>query len=344
MLRPWTKLWLIAAAVLAATASSSHAQSRGPTGSGANWNSASDEGLAKLNDNTITIIGGNPSGTYLKFAYDMSLVLDGDQIRILPMVGRGGGQNVLDLLKLKGVDLAITQTDILKHFRKNAPNGGAMADRLTYITKLNNEEMHVLARSGIADVQALARKTVNFGESGSGEDISGRLIFEMLGIPVTAINVDQSTALVMMKSGQLDATISIAGKPSTVLNAVSAADGFKLLAVPFTQAMEDDYLPVQLTSADYPNMIQPGTSVDSVAVGAVLVAYNWGRATDRYARLARFIPAFFGQLAEFQKPPRHAKWGEVNLAAILPGWRRFPAAQEWLDAATKKRGLSQAQR
>jgi uncharacterized protein len=33
-----------------------------------------------------------------------------------------------------------------------------------------------------------------------------------------------------------------------------------------------------------------------------------------------------------QKPPRHPKWREVNIAATLPGWTRFVAAQQWLDS------------
>jgi hypothetical protein len=43
------------------------------------------------------------------------------------------------------------------------------------------------------------------------------------------------------------------------------------------------------------------------------------------------VEAFFPKIAEFQKPPRHVKWREVNLAATLPGWKRFDAAQAWLD-------------
>ena len=43
------------------------------------------------------------------------------------------------------------------------------------------------------------------------------------------------------------------------------------------------------------------------------------------------MEALFTKLPEFQKPPRHPKWVEVNLAATVPGWRRFKAAQDWLD-------------
>ena len=48
-------------------------------------------------------------------------------------------------------------------------------------------------------------------------------------------------------------------------------------------------------------------------------------------RVQRFVEAFFPKIAEFQKPPRHPKWREVNISATLPGWNRFEAAQDWLD-------------
>ena len=72
--------------------------------------------------------------------------------------------------------------------------------------------------------------------------------------------------------------------------------------------------------------------MNTLAVGTVLGAYNWPAKTERYKRIARFIDVFFSKFDEFLKPPRHAKWREVNLAAGLANWKRFPAAQEWLDA------------
>ena len=43
-----------------------------------------------------------------------------------------------------------------------------------------------------------------------------------------------------------------------------------------------------------------------------------------------FVDQFFTKFNEFQKAPRHPKWREVNLAAQVPGWKRFDAAEEWL--------------
>src|SRR5262249_61407503 len=45
----------------------------------------------------------------------------------------------------------------------------------------------------------------------------------------------------------------------------------------------------------------------------------------------RCVEPSFPKIAMSQRPPRHVKWREVNLAATLPGWKRFDAAQAWLD-------------
>jgi hypothetical protein len=72
--------------------------------------------------------------------------------------------------------------------------------------------------------------------------------------------------------------------------------------------------------------------VDTIAVPALLAAYNWAPNTDRYRKLAVFVDAFFTKFPQFQNPPFHPKWKEVSLAAPLAGWQRLPAAQQWLDS------------
>jgi uncharacterized protein len=100
--------------------------------------------------------------------------------------------------------------------------------------------------------------------------------------------------------------------------------------IPYPKPLQDDYLPVTLTTQDYPGLIAPGQQIDTVAVRTVLIAYNWPKNSDRYRRIEAFVERFFPRLAEFQKPPRHPKWRETNLATVLPGWKRFEGAEEWL--------------
>ena len=285
----------------------------------------------KLNQNTVTVISGNPNGTYLYLAYDMSAVLDdGNDLRVLPVIGKGGYQNVMDVLHLKGVDLGITQANIMSYLKKTGEFGPGIEARLAYVARLYNEEMHVLAGPGIGRIQDLSGKKVNFSDVGSGTQFSTRLIFELLGIKAEEVNMGQADGYQKVKSGEIAATVLIAGKPTGAFGKFKLEPGMTLLPVPYTEALEQDYLPTKLTSDDYPNLIQKGSTLDTIAIPSVLAVYNWPRDTDRYRRVAKFIDAFFTKFPEFQQPARHVKWKEANITATLRGWRRFPAAEEWL--------------
>jgi hypothetical protein len=78
-------------------------------------------------------------------------------------------------------------------------------------------------------------------------------------------------------------------------------------------------------------MLEPGETIDTVAVSVLLVSFNWPENSDRYQRMTKFVNAFFSKFEEFRKPPRHPKWKEASLSATISGWTRFKAAQQWID-------------
>jgi len=288
-----------------------------------------------INQNTIYIVSGNPNGTYLRAAYDMTAVLDDEKdntLRVLAVIGKGGGQNLRDVRFLKGVDLGITQSVLLNRF-KRTNEIGPVDDKFVYIAKLFNEEMHLIVRaeSGITSIEQLAGKTVNFSDIGSGTQLSTREIFERLKIPAKEVNMGQADAFEALKKGEIAASILIAGKPTGSTRTIRSADGFRLLPVAYSKPLQDYFYPAVLTHEDYPTLIEPGQTIDTIAVGAVLFAYNWPKGSERYRRIETFINAFFPKIAEFQKKPRHPKWKEINLAAVMPGWNRHEAAEEWLQ-------------
>jgi TRAP-type uncharacterized transport system substrate-binding protein len=54
------------------------------------------------------LLTGTIGGTYVQFGADLASVLDDDDnLRVLPIIGRGSVQSVADTLFLKGVDLGI---------------------------------------------------------------------------------------------------------------------------------------------------------------------------------------------------------------------------------------------
>ena len=328
--RPWKLVCLFLAFALSTFANQASAQraANGPVPNKPQLGALGE----RVNSNTIAIISGNPNATYMSIAYDMSAVLDdGDEFRILPIIGKGGGQNIKDVRFLKGVDLGITQSNLLPYY-KRTNEIGSLDDKIVYIAKLFNEEMHLIVRgdSGINTLADLADKRVNFSDIGSGTQLSTRDIFEKLGIRPVEVNMGQADAFEALKRGEIAATILIAGKPAGSMAKLKAQDGFRILPVAFEKSLQTEYLPATLTNEDYPGLIAPGQKVETIAVGAVLVAFNWPKNTDRYRRIQKFVDNFFPRLAEFQKAPRHPKWKEANLAAVLPGWKRFEGAEEWL--------------
>ena len=296
------------------------------------------------NKGAVSIIGGGINGTYIRYATDLANVLDdmeGQGMRILPMIGHGGGQNVLDILFLRGIDMGLTQQDHLTFWKQKDPKlYGDIQNRIRYITKLYNAEYHLVARKDIKRFEDLRGKKVNFWRPWSATDIGGQTIFKTLGIDIEPIYIDTAKALEQVKSGEIAATTLLAGSPvpgfakiAKEANLHIVPLGEKSLTKEQHRKLLEIYLPTRLTHEQYPHLIAPGGEVDSVASGVVLAVYNWGEKTERYRKVARFVDAFFSNFAELQKPPRHPKWSEVNLAAKIPGWTRFKAAEQWLAKA-----------
>lgn len=284
----------------------------------------------KLNANTLTLISGTIGGTYVQFGADLASVLDnGDNLRVLPIVGRGSVQSVADILYLRGVDLGIVRADTLDYLEKNgyAKN---IKSQFTYITKLYNEEMHVIAPKSIRSLQDLNGKTVSVDLPNGGTFVTSLIVFERLGIKPKFVYVEQRIAFEKMKKGEVDAVIAVQGKPSKFISQIKD-DNLHLVPVDYASPLQSDYFPAELTAKDYPNLIGQQERVDTIAVPAVLAAYNWAPKTERYRRLSLFVDAFFKEFPNFQRPPFHPKWKEVSLSAPLQGWLRFPPAQRWLE-------------
>jgi len=292
------------------------------------------------NRNTVSIISCSPGSdaTYLQVAYDLADVLsDGENLRILPIVGKGGPQNIRDVRALKGIDIGLTQVSILNNFRRANELLGVSDDKIVYITKLFNLEAHPVVRSGTTSIEQLQGQKVNLDEVGTGTNYSMREVFQRLGIKIEEVNLNQTQALEMLKNGEIAATVLVAGKPTLSISRLKLSEGLAFLPIPYAAGLATDFLPAELTHDDYPDMIPPGQSIETIADGAVLIAYNWPKNTDRYRRIETFVNAFFPNIEQFHKPPHHVKWREVNLAADLAGWNRLRSAQVWLDQWRNKR-------
>ena len=212
----------------------------------------------RMNANTVSVVSGTPGGTYFRMASDMAFVLDdGDDLRILPILGKGAGQNAYDIRFLKGVDLGFVRTDTLDQLREDKRL--TTVDRhITYIARLFNDELHVIAPREVTDIRQLAGKKVSFDVKGSGTDYTGRSMFKGLGLDIEAVNIDQAAAFDLLKRGELAAVVSVAAKPVAVVAGFDPGERFHVLPVPFVDALADKYFPATLTAKDYPKLVPEG--------------------------------------------------------------------------------------
>jgi TRAP-type uncharacterized transport system substrate-binding protein len=284
----------------------------------------------RMNANTVILVTGNPGFIFSEFGNDLAAVLNnGDEMRILPVISQGALQNIRDVRFLKGVDLGFTATNFLGNYRRSGEIG-ELSDKIVYIARISNDHIHVVTRSNITALEQLRSQKVNFNSKGSGTALSAQDIFRSLKIDVEEVNLGPADAFEKLKNGEIAATILSGAAPASAIVNLKASDGYHLIPVPLAGTLIDDYIPARLTSADYPNLIPAGGSVDTIAASSVLIAYNWPKNTDRYKRIDRFVKAFFAKFAEFQKPPRNPKWRETNLFATIRGWKRFDGAEEAL--------------
>jgi TRAP-type uncharacterized transport system substrate-binding protein len=283
----------------------------------------------RLNTNIVTVITEPVGGALASMGSDMASVLDeGDTLRVLPINGRGSVQNLVDILRLRNVDAGFVLADALP-FVKAEYGIANLEQRVSYIMKVFNAEVHIVARSDINSVRELEGKRI-FAERNIGY-ASVRTIFSRLRIRA---DIDSQTdgvlGLQRLLNGEADAWIVTAGKVAPLIRSIRNDGRFHLVPIPYDRSLQDIYLPSVLTSADYPNLIAPGTGVDTLAVSALLMVYNWPVGTERYNKVAKLIDALFRRLGQLQQPPRHPKWREAAITAAVPGLQRFKAAGDWL--------------
>src|SRR3974377_1043421 len=99
-----------------------------------------------VNRGVVELETGRARGSSVRIAEDLANVIDdGTTRRVLPVIGKGALQNITDLKLVRGIDMAILQTDVLDYARQQNLFPG-IESWATYITKLYNEEFHLLAR------------------------------------------------------------------------------------------------------------------------------------------------------------------------------------------------------
>jgi uncharacterized protein len=223
------------------------------------------------------------------------------------------------------------QTDALDQIKRNPPFPG-VEKYLGYITRLYDRQVQILAGPDVRSIDDLRGKKVNFGLHESGTDATATRIFKALGVEPEVTNFPHPLALDKLRRGEISALVYVATKPSRLFQDIRPDENLHFLSI--TGDVPANYTPVAITADDYPELVSNDAPVRTVAVGTVLVAYNWPANSDRYQRVTRFVRAFFSGVNDLQA--RHPKWHQFDVTSSVEGWRRFSPAAGWL----KKAGLT----
>ena len=81
--------------------------------------------------------------------------------------------------------------------------------QFTYVTKLYNEEMQVVAPKTIKTLNDLEGKTVSVDLPNGGTFVTALSVFERLGINANFVYIEQRIAMEKLKKGELDAVIVV---------------------------------------------------------------------------------------------------------------------------------------
>ncbi len=291
----------------------------------------------QVNAGTVGIIAGRADSAFTRLADDLGVALDdGNNLRVLTVLGSGSLKNIEDLITLKGVDVAITQSDTLAFYEKINVIPG-IKNYVRYITKIHNEEFHLLTSANIKNIRELQGKKVNFGRSGTGTFMTSSVVFDALDITVEVTDYPHRKAYELLKAGEIDAMAKVDGKPVEVISDASIDDGVHLIPVPAAE-LSELYESSSLKYEDYPTLFATRDDfVETVSVSSVMASYNWPSDHPRRAKLDRFTAKMFKNIAELKDPSNgyDPKWAGVELDGEVVGWERDPGMEKILTPATQ---------
>ena len=283
------------------------------------------------------IVTGGKTGTYIQIGQNIGALAGHFDIDLNAVESAGSIENVNAVYKRPVTPLGIVQSDVLGWIavRSNDPELRSIAEKTRLVFPLYNEEVHVLARTGIESLSDLNGKRVGIGKAGSGTELTATMMLATAGIrPQESVNIAAGDAVDAMRAGRLDAMFYVAGYPVKLFaERVSDADGFHLL--PITEpALLEFYPSSEIPAGTYAWQSQ---AVPVIAVKATLMTYDFPKTSqylkDSCAAVARIARAIQDNIA-WLRAHGHPKWKQVQLDLKIPGWTQSSCVQEGLDPSS----------
>jgi TRAP transporter TAXI family solute receptor len=280
------------------------------------------------------IATGPQGSTDLRIGQDTATLAKRFDVVLKVAPSRGALQNIRNLVSQPDFMLGIVPSDVLDFLASSADDPGLRRtkDALRVVFPLYPEEVHVLARSGIATFADLAGKRVAVGDPDGSTLVTATLLLATAGIrPAEEARLGGKEALDMLHEGRVDAMVEVAGRPAALFrDGVAVEDALHLVPVDLP-ALRGLYPTAVIPAGTYYPW-QP-REVPTVAPRAVLVTLDWASREGREGtcRLVGKVARVVADNLEYLRRNGHPKWREVDLGARLPGWERSPCVEQALQ-------------
>ena len=245
-------------------------------------------------------------------------------IRILPIAGHGAAANVRDLIQLRGVDLAILNSDIFL-FLDQTRQYPTARNHIRYVTHIYNQKVYLLVRKEFNTIEDLRGRKLGVLSSGGGSHITAMTLFRLLGIDV-ALHALGSDALLDDPSLEtLDGVLLLSDELARVRLSAQARQDLRVLPIGLTPALRSAYRPAVIEPQELSGLPVAGNT-ETIAVSTLLAVYNWTPSQARFADVSNFATGLFSALPRLRQNAG-SLWRQADLNAQIEGWPRYSAAQ-----------------
>lgn len=283
------------------------------------------------------IVAGGEGSTDTAMARDIAGVAAECGVALGVQASDGSVANMAAVRDRPRTQLGIVQSDVLDYFRAFQADDPALARTARGIRiafPLSDGAVHVLARTGIADLAGLDGRRVATGPEGSGTRVTADLVMDLAGVaPGERVALAPQAAVAALLAGEIDAMVYVGGVPAAELGdprLVGAAHLLPLQAPALTATYEAGEIP----AGAYPFVASP---VPVVKVRSLLVTFDYLPGRNSYQAASCRLVADVGHLLLTRlgrlQAEGHPAWKTVDPTDLPAGWQVSDCVLQGLDPA-----------
>lgn len=285
------------------------------------------------------IMAAGRGSTQTLIAHDIAKLSDRCGMPLNVVDSKGALESFFGVRNRHNTQFGIVDGDLLNYLNSYKTDNAEVRESvqgMRIMLPLFDTEVHVVARAGINNLQDLRGKRIGVGEKDSTAFLTSQLMFDILRIQV-AERVTGSTdeMIELLRQGELDAIIRVAGAPVEALADSRIDNSFHL--VPITDdILRASYKPVTIPGGTYPYQ---RTDVQTVSVKTLLMTYEYGTGKNAYYNnackaVADVTNLIVDNIDELRRTG-HPKWKDIDLTEIPKGWDIGMCVRKGLDPSYK---------